>query len=206
LEAILSIRKPVINENRVQAMRFELPVTAEERAKRRAMMPEWTAAASAGRVDAQLALAWEYSRGDAIDQDIVEAWHWFERAAASGQDEALAHHARFLQLRGVPEGVRQLRDLAARKNWKAQFWLAQYYQSRRGRINQLRAVVWYDRSFKNGNRVANLGKLAQLTRIAHLPWKIAYAARAILEVARIIRQGGEIETYEPLLYRLKSKS
>jgi hypothetical protein len=187
-------------------MGFELPGTAQDRAKRRAKVPEWTAAASAGNVDAQLALAWEYCRGEAVDPDVAAAWHWFERAAASGQDEALVNHARFLQLRGVPEGVRQLRKLAPGKNWKAQFWLARHYQSRWGRINQLRSVVWYDRSFRNGNPFANGAKLVQLMRIGRLPWKIAYAARIMLEVVRIARQSSEFETYEPLLYQLKSTS
>jgi TPR repeat protein len=187
-------------------MGFELSGIAKDRARRRAKVPEWTAAASAGNVDAQLALAWEYCRGEVVDPDVAAAWRWFERAVASGQDEALVSRARFLQLRGVPEGVRQLRKLAARRNWKAQFCLAQHYQSRPGRINQLRSVVWYDRSFKNGNVIANLGKLAQLTRIARLPWKIAHAARAIFAAARIMRRGGEIDAYEPLLYQLKNKS
>ena len=105
-------------------MRLELPHLAEDRAKRRAKMPEWIAAASSGRVDAQLALASEYARGDAVDADFAVAGIWFDRAAASGDDEALVHRARFLQLRGVPEGVRELRKLAAKGNWKAQFWFA----------------------------------------------------------------------------------
>ena len=100
-------------------MRLELPHLAEDRAKRRAKMPEWIAAASSGSVDAQLALAWEYARGDAVDADFAAAGIWFDRAAASGDDEALVHRARFLQLRGVPEGVRELRKLAAKGNWKA---------------------------------------------------------------------------------------
>jgi TPR repeat protein len=70
-----------------------------------------------------LALAWEYARGDVIQVDIANAWYWFERAAGSGQDVAVVNWARFLQLRGVPEGVRALHA---------------------DRLNQLRAVVWYD--------------------------------------------------------------
>jgi TPR repeat protein len=104
-------------------MRFELPGYAEDRAKRRSQIPEWIAAAEAGSVDAQLALAWEYARGDVIQVDIANAWYWFERAAGSGQDVAVVNWARFLQLRGVPEGVRALHA---------------------DRLNQLRAVVWYD--------------------------------------------------------------
>jgi TPR repeat protein len=136
-------------------MRFELPGYAENRAKRRASFPEWTTAASSGNVEAQLALAWEYARGDVVLPDITTAWHWFDQAAASGQEEALLQRARFLQLRGVPQGVRDLRKLSTNGNWKAQFWLATYYQAQIGRLNQLRAVVWYDRSLSNGNRPAS---------------------------------------------------
>ncbi len=157
-----------------KALRWELPSFAEELANRRARIPEWIAAATSGDVDAQLILAWEYARGDAIDADIAAAGDWFERAAASGREEAQVHGARFLQLRGVPEGVRELRRLAARNNWKAEFWLARHYQSQAGRLNQLRAVVWYDRSFKNGNPAARLGKLGQLTRVASLPLKAVF--------------------------------
>src|ERR1700722_18324810 len=146
-------------------MRLELPSRAEDRAKRRNKIPEWLAAASSGDVNAQLALAWEYARGDAVDPDLVMAWNWFERAAASGQEDGLLHRARFLQLRGVPEGVRELRKLAVKGNWKAQFWFASHHQLQASRLSQLRAVIWYDRSFKSGNRIAKLGKLAQLTRM-----------------------------------------
>jgi len=183
---------------------------AQNRAKRRAQIPQWRAAAASDDVAAQVNLAWEYARGDVVDLDVATAWHWFERAAASGQDEALVNRARFLQLRGVPEGVRELRQLAARGNWKAQFWLAQYYQWRSGRLNQLRAVVWFDRSIKNGNAPAKIAKLAQLTRIAPLKSKAIFAVKEIIEMAamiwRMTRQEQEIDPYEPLLYRLKNKN
>ena len=145
-------------------MRFELPGFAEDRAERRARLPEWMAAAAAGDVDAQLALAWEYARGEVVDLDIPTAWNWFERAASSGQEEALVNRARFLQLRRVPAGLSELRTLAISGNWKAQFWLARHYQSQAGRLNQLRAVVWFDRSFNSGNRAAKVAKLAQLKK------------------------------------------
>lgn len=190
-------------------MKLELQHLAEDRAKRRANMPEWIAAASSGSVDAQLALAWEYARGDAVDADFAAAGNWFQRAAASGDDEALVHCARFLQLRGVPEGVRELRKLAAKGNWKAQFWFAGYHQTRIGRLSQLRAVVWYDRSFKNGNPAAKLAKFAQLTRITPLPSKAFFAGRLIKEAAsllwQMLRQQQKIDIYEPLLFQLKRK-
>lgn len=190
-------------------MRFELPGYAEDRAKRRDRIPEWTAAASSGDVEAQLALAWEYARGDVVELDITTAWSWFDRAAESGQEEALLHRARFLQLRGVPQGVRDLRKLAAGGNWKAQFWLATYYQSLNGRLNQLRAVVWYDRSFRHGNRAAKLAKFAQLARVANQPSKVAFAARAVVEAVSVFSQisqrEDQIDLYETLLYRVKGK-
>jgi TPR repeat protein len=191
-------------------MRLELPSRAEDRAKRRSKIPEWIAAASSGDVDAQLALAWEYARGDAVDPDLVTAWNWFDRAASSGREDGLLHRARFLQLRGVPEGVRELRKLAVKGNWRAQFWLASHHQSQTGRLSQLRAVVWHNRSFKNGNRGGKLAKLAQLTRIARHPFKAVFAARAIIEcismVWQLSRQEQQIELYETLLYRLKNGS
>ncbi|MGY4434524.1 TPR repeat protein [Bradyrhizobium sp. F1.13.1] len=54
---------------------------------------EWTAAATSGDVDAQLALAWAYARGDAVDADFVTAWKWFDRAASSGQEKGVLHRA-----------------------------------------------------------------------------------------------------------------
>ena len=191
-------------------MRWELPGDAEDRAERRGKIPEWTAAASAGDVEAQLALAWEYARGDAVEADLVAAWHWFDRAASSGREDGRLHRARFLQLRGVPEGVRELRKLAAKGNWEAQFWLAWHHQSQTGRMSQLRAVVWLDRSYKNGNSGAKLAKLAQLMRIARLPSKAVFAARVIVEAISVLwllnRQEQEIKRYQMLLYRLKSGS
>jgi TPR repeat protein len=191
-------------------MRLELPGFAEDRVKRRARFPEWIAAATAGNVDAQLALAWEYARGDIVDPDIAAAWSWFERAADSGQDEALVNRARFLQLRGVPAGTRELRTLAFRGNWKAQFWLARHYQSRFGRLNQLRAVVWFDRSLNSGNLAAKTAKLGQLTKIAPLKSKFIFAAKAIIEtvalICRMIRNEREIELYEPLMFHLKRRN
>lgn len=47
---------------------------AENRAARRARIPEWMAAAASDDVAAQVRLAWEYARGDVIDQDVATAW------------------------------------------------------------------------------------------------------------------------------------
>jgi TPR repeat protein len=187
-------------------MRLGLSVYAEDRARRRAQIPEWETAAEAGDVDAQLKLAWEYARGDVVDQNITAAWSLFDRAAASGQEDALVNRARFLQLRQVPEGVSELRKLAAKGNWKAQFWLAQHYKRCAGRLNQLKAVVWYDRSSKSGNAVAKFAKLVQLVRVAPPQSKVAFLSKAIVEGVSIIcgltRQGEQVELYESLLYRL----
>jgi TPR repeat protein len=190
-------------------MRFELPGFAEDRAERRARLPEWMAAAAAGDVNAQLALAWEYARGDVIDLDIATAWNCFERAASSGQEEALVNRARFLQLRRVPAGLSELRALAIGGNWKAQFWLARHYQSRDGRLNQLRAVVWFDRSLKSGNLAAKLAKLAQLKKIAPLKSKFLFMAMgvpaAVALIWRMTRNEQDLRLYEPLMFRLKRR-
>ncbi len=191
-------------------MRSGLSDVVEDRANRRARIHECIAVASSGNVDAQLTLAWEYARGDVVDQNIVTAWDWFDRAAASGQEEALAHRARFLQLRHVPEGVRELRKLAAEGNWKAQFWLARHYQARVGRFSQLRAAVWLDRSSKSGgSSAAKLAKLAQLTKIAPLRLKPVFLSKAIIEgmamVWRMTWRGENIETYQRLLYQLERR-
>jgi hypothetical protein len=190
-------------------MRFELPSFAEDRAQRRGKIPGLTAAASSGNVEAQLALAWEYACGDAVDADIRTAWDWFDRAAASGQEEAVVHRARFLQLRGVPEGACELRRFAVAGNWKAQFWLARYLGAQAGRVSQLRAVVWYNRSFRNGNRAAKLAKFGQLTRIADQPFKAVFAARSLVEavsfVWRFSQKIEELDPYEILVHRLKRK-
>jgi hypothetical protein len=73
----------------------------------------------------------------------------------------------------------------------------------------LRAVVWYDRSFKNGNPAAKLGKLGQLTRVSPLPSKAVFAGRAVKEAVSLLwqmfRQQRQIDIYEPLLFRLKRK-
>jgi TPR repeat protein len=182
----------------------------ENRAERRAQIQIWMAAAASDDVDAQLSLAWEYARGDVLDLDVATAWHWFERAAASGQEEALVNRARFLQLRGVPEGVRELRRLAAIGNWKAQFWLGQQYRSRRGRLNKLRAVVWFDRSVKSGNAPAEIAKLAELTRLAPLWSKPFFVAKGCIKMVatvwQLTRSEQQPEVYHSLLYRLKNRN
>jgi TPR repeat protein len=191
-------------------MRLAPSSRVDDFAKRRSKILEWTAAATSGDVDAQLALAWAYARGDAVDPDFVTAWKWFDRAASSGQENGVLHRARFLQLRGVPEGVRELRKLAVKGSWNAQFWLATHYQSQDGRLNQLRAAVWYDRSNKSGFLGGKLAKLAQLRRTAQQPFKTLFAVRLTFEAIsfflRIFRHEQEIESHEVLLYRLKKRT
>jgi TPR repeat protein len=182
----------------------------EDRANRRARIPECIAAASSGDIDAQLTLAWEYARGDVLEQNILTAWDWFDRAAASGQEEALAHRARFLQLRQVPEGVRELRKLAVAGHWKAQFWLARHYQSRDGRFSQLRAAVWLDRSSRSGGAAfARLARLGILIKLAPLHVKPVLLSKAIIEaivmVWRMTCGHENIETYQSLVYQLKRR-
>jgi TPR repeat protein len=193
---------------------MDLPGDAKDRSERRARIPEWTAAAEAGNVDAQLKLAWEYARGDAVDADIVKAWNLFDRAAASGQEDALVNRARFLQLRGAPTGLSEIRALAAKGNWKAQFWVAQHYRAHADRISRLRAAVWYDRSLRNGGGpAAKLAQLGLLVRIASIWLKPFFICKALIEAAPIIwraaragEEDAEIKLLEPLLYRLKNRN
>jgi TPR repeat protein len=188
-------------------MRLGLPGYTEDRAKRRAKVQHLMVTAAGGDVDAQLVLAWQYVQGEFVPVDLAIAGNWFERAAASGEEDAIAQRARFLQLRCVPQGQRDLRRLAARGNWKAQFWLAQHYESRRHRVSRLKAVVWYDRSFTNGNLVARAAKFVLLMRLAPLLSKPIFAAKALREMVRTVRRFGpsaqQLNRYEPLQYRLK---
>lgn len=166
-------------------------------------------ASASDDVDAQIALAWHYVRGEFVPFDLTIAGNWFARAAASGEEEAIVQQARFLQLRRVPQGNRELRRFAASGNWKAQFWLAQHCESRRHRVSRLRAAVWYERSFRNGNLVARAARFVLLTRLAPLLSKPVFAALALREIARMVRRlspnDSQIEHYEVLQYRLKSR-
>lgn len=189
-----------------------LSVYAEDRAQRRAKIPEWAEAAKSGDVKAQLKLAWEYARGDAIDQDIVKAQNLFDRAAESGEEEALVNRARFLQLRRVPMGMLELRRLSAKGNWKAQFWIAQYYQAHADRVSQLKAMVWYDRSLRNGGgTAAELGKQRQRVKVAPLWLKPFFIGKAIAGAFPFVWRAtwksddNEIRLFESLLYQLKNK-
>ena len=67
------------------AMRFKLLDLVENRVERRAQISKWMAAAAAGDVDAQLALGWEYARGDVLAPDMTTAHNRFDRAAGSGR-------------------------------------------------------------------------------------------------------------------------
>jgi TPR repeat protein len=189
------------------SMRLGLAGYTEDRAKRRAKVQDLMVAAAGDDVDAQLALAWQYVQGEFVPVQLATAGNWFERAAASGDEEAIVQRARFLQLRRVPQGLRDLRRLASSGNWKAQFWLAQHYESQPHRISRLKAVVWYDRSFANGNMVAGVAKFILLMRLAPLPSKPIFAMRALKEMARMIGRLApnerETERYEPLQYSLK---
>jgi TPR repeat protein len=190
-------------------MRLGLAGYSEDRATRRSKVEGSMVEAAGDDVHAQLALAWQYVWGEFVPVDLGAAGQWFERAAVSGHEEAVVQRARFLQLRRVPQGQRDLRRLAADGNWKAQFWLAQHYESRRHRVSRLKAVVWYDRSFANGNLVAGAAKFILLTRLAPLLSKPFFAAAALREMARMMRaltpNKQEIDGYEALQYRLKPR-
>lgn len=181
----------------------------EDRAKRRSRVHDLMAAAAGGDVEAQIALAWQYVKGEFVPRSLAKAGTWLERAAASGEEEAIVERARFLQLRRVPQGSRELRSFAARGNWKAQFWLAQHYEARAHRISRLKAVVWYDRSSKNGNLLARVAKFVLLTRLAPLSSKPMFAAAALREKALALRRltpgRRRAGRYEVLRYQLEQR-
>jgi len=181
----------------------------EDRATRRSRVQDLLVAAEGGNVEAQVALAWQYVRAEFLPHNLAAAGTWLERAAASGEEEAVVQRARFLQLRRVPQGNRELRDFAARGNWKAQFWLGQHYEARQHRISRLKAVVWYDRSAGNGNLLAKTAKFVLLARLAPLPSKPIFAVAALREMALVLgrltpsrRRAGR---YEALRYRLEPR-
>jgi TPR repeat protein len=60
----------------------------KSRAERITRLPALTAAAESDDVEAQVVLAWEYASGEIVYPDIATAWRWFERAAASGDENA----------------------------------------------------------------------------------------------------------------------
>jgi hypothetical protein len=70
-------------------------------------------------------------------------------------------------------------------------------------------VVWYNRSFRNGNRAAKLAKLGQLTRIADQPFKAVFAARSLVEAVSLVwrfsQKIEELDPYETVVHRLKRK-
>jgi TPR repeat protein len=193
-------------------VRFEIrQISATDLAERKAKLAGWAASADSGDINAQIKLAWEYARGGAIARDLRLAAEWFDRAASSGDAEARVHRARFLQLRLVPEGIRELRDLAKMGNWKAQFWLGRYYQSGAHRLSKLRAAVWFGRSSKiAGHRYGDLAKLGVLSSIATLPGKILFEARAVRLVASLLwqpdRWQNDLLDKEELLYTLNSET
>jgi TPR repeat protein len=190
-------------------MRLGLAEYAGDRAARRSRVRDLMLAADGGDVEAQIALAWQYVRGEFLPRNLATAGTWLERAAASGEEEAAVQRARFLQLRHVPQGNRELRDFAARGNWKAQFWLGQHYEARRHRISRLKAVVWYDRSSGNGNLVAGAAKFMLLARLAPLRSKPIFAAAALREMAVMLRRltpsRRRAGRYEALRYRLEPR-
>jgi hypothetical protein len=191
-------------------MRLGLAEYAEDRATRRSRVQDLMVAADGGNVEAQVALAWQYVRGEFLPHNLAAAGAWLERAAASGEEEAAVQRARFLQLRRVPQGNRELRIFAARGNWKAQFWLGQHYEARQHRISRLKAVIWYDRSSRNGNLLARTAKFVLLARLAPLPSKPIFAAAALREMALTLRRltptRRRAGRYEALRYRLEPRS
>ena len=190
-------------------MQFDIPISAKERKDRLAKIPLLRELAADGDVKAQIELAWELAEGKIIKADFGEASRLFERAAASGDSYARLNAAQFLYLRRVPEGLRSIRVFAREGNPAAQFWLGRYYQSRWGRINHLRAAVWFRRAQQNGSiagRFALLGLEVRLASIFMKPVLVIKTAVTFCKFASL--SGSGIITEEltgHLLTRLKQR-
>ena len=167
-------------------MRFDVPVFAEERRERLASLPSLRAKAARGDVAAQIDLAWELAEGEITEADFVEASRLFELASATGDENARLNRARFLQLRRVPDGIRELRFFAAKGNYKAQFWLGRYYQGMPGRQNQRRAAIWYKRSHRGGSTGGEYAFLGQLMRLAPIYLRPFILAKGLGKFMKLI--------------------
>ncbi|MEN8803948.1 MAG: sel1 repeat family protein, partial [Thiogranum sp.] len=67
----------------------------------------WQKAAVQGMAEAQQGLGWAYANGRGVDEDLAEAYRWYNRAVAGGDEEArsgLSETARKLS----PEQLRML--------------------------------------------------------------------------------------------------
>lgn len=188
-------------------MRIDVPISVEERKERFASIPRLERLAELGDVKSQINLAWEYAEGQIIDADFGKAGRLFEQAAASESEEALLFNARFLQLRRVPKGMREIREFAKSGNFKAQFWMARYYQGYAGRISQLRAAVWFKRSHKNGSIGAKAGLLGQCFRLAPFYKKPILIAQVLILLFRILASQDKLneETSGHLFTKLKRR-
>ena len=190
-------------------MQFGIPIFADERAERLAQIPRLKELATAGDVKAQIDLAWELAEGRIIDADFGEATRLFERAAASGDLNARLNAARFLYLRLVPDGLRSIRLFALDGNFKAQFWLGWHYQSQPGRINHLRAAIWFKRAQQNGSLAGKFALLGQQVRIASFFMKPILTMKAVAITCKsLLFSQSDISTEEQsghLLTRLKRR-
>lgn len=190
-------------------MQFDVPISAKERSDRLEQIPKLKELSANGDVAAQIKLAWELAEGKIIDADFGEADRLFRRAAASGDQTAKIDAARFLQLRRVPSGMRAIREFALKGDAKAQFWLAGHYQSRAGRINQLRAAAWFKRAAINGSIGARFSFLGQQIRLAPIYLRPILAIKAMALFCYTIFNSDSYNHFEAeeshLLTRLKRR-
>jgi TPR repeat protein len=189
-------------------LRLDIPLSAKERKERVAGIATLSAAADDGDVSSQVLLAWEYAQGIVIEADFGKAARLFDQAAASGNEDAQVNRARFLHLRSVPIGLTELRKFAQLGNLKAQFWLAVYYRSQHGILNQKRAAILYRRSRDQGFIGAGLGYIAVQTKLAPLHLKPILVTKALYQILKLVftnRPDAEIDADYALLNRLKKR-
>ena len=112
---------------------------------------------SRATVEAQLAAAELYSRGEGAPQDMQEAAHWQLEAAARGSPEAQcpqrpALHPRVGVLKDDATALHYFRDFRARRNAQAAFILGVLYETGESGVqeNMSEALRWYHVAAENG--------------------------------------------------------
>ena len=112
--------------------------------------------AEKGFVYAQYKLAFIYHRGDGVQQDLEEAFHWNKKAAE--QDHVVAQHnlaGMYLDGRGVQQDFEKAFEWYERSAGQgfalAQFHLAGMYYDGKGVEQDFgKALEWYERSAEQG--------------------------------------------------------
>lgn len=116
--------------------------------------------AAFGRVESQFDLGYMYSMGAGVPQDLLQALHWYHKAAMQGDADA---QFRLGQMYESGQGVQQDAAMAAgwyhsaaeQGNFGAQFKLGEMYDEGRGvPQDEMQAYAWYAVAFKYGHQRA----------------------------------------------------